>query len=133
MKLFPNFKTKGMALFSFRWEKTISFSFRASKKRGISLGSCWPSPSNTTILLAPFFKAWSQPVFRAAPLPRFTECFNTVTPSWLAVSKVLSVEPSSTMIMLGIYFLVSIITRLIFFSSLCTGITPKSAIFMGFS
>ena len=67
-----------------------------SIRRGISSGLCWPSASKVTITSYSLLRAYSKAVLRAYPLPMFLSCRITIAPAYLAISEVLSMEPSST-------------------------------------
>ncbi|MBA7582688.1 hypothetical protein ES708_24624 [subsurface metagenome] len=87
-------------------------------RRGISLGSCWPSASNITMAVAFSSLAVLKAVLKAAPYPKFLPCLITAAPSASLISPVLSVLPSSTTITRSTFCLVRRTTLAIDLSSL---------------
>ena len=76
-------------------------STEASRNFVISSGKCCPSESIVIAYLYPKLNAFKKPLFRAAPFPLFLSCVIISTPAKPAInSDVLSLEPSSTIIIL---------------------------------
>ena len=97
--------------------------FIGSRSFGISEGSCWPSASIVITMSGSYLRHSINPLFKATPLPMLRLFLTTFAFKVVAISLVLSTEPSSTTIIEFTNLLVSAITEPILLDSLYAGMT----------